>query len=61
MPFSKSFYFSIVFSSICLPSVYMDSWKGFLSKKWTGMDRGKEGVEKWGKCADTHYGRRLWL
>jgi len=27
-----------------------------LSKKWTGMDRRREGVENWQKCAGNLYG-----
>jgi len=30
--------------------------RGLLSKKWTGMDRGREGVENCPKCPDICYG-----
>ena len=30
--------------------------EGLLSKKWTGVDRGREGAENWQRCADISYG-----
>jgi len=31
-------------------------YRGLLNKKWKSMDRGRDDVKDWQKCADIHYG-----
>ena len=56
---SKSFDFSRAFTEFYLSSdsVFAQTGgRGLLSKKWTGMEKGREGIENWQKCAGSLYG-----